>query len=155
MQQLIPTKNCLDLTKAAEGCRLHAYPDPASGNLPITIGWGNTCRADGTKFKLGDTVTQSEADNLLQFTLNQKGKEVNHLLGSTVLTQNEFDALVDFEYNVGEGNLGGSSLLKMIKLNPANPAIAAEFMKWEYANHEIFNGLVHRRLAESKLYFTK
>ena len=151
---MIPSKNCLDITKVSEGCKLKAYPDPASGNLPITIGWGNTIRADGTKFKLGDTLTQTQADNLLQFTINQVGKQVVATLGKTVVNQNQFDALVDFDYNEGNGRLLGSDLLKLVKVNPNNPAIAAEFMRWEYSNHKIFNGLVHRRVAEVKLYFT-
>ena len=154
MNKLTPSKNCLDITKASEGCVLEAYVDPASGGIPITIGWGNTIRADGTKIKMGETITQPQADNLLQYTINQKGKEVIALLGATTVNQNQFDALVDFEYNEGNGKLHGSTLLKLVLANPNNPVIAAEFMKWKYAQHKIFNGLVHRRAAEVKLYFS-
>ena len=55
----------LKLIKEFEGCRLNAYPDPLSGNLPITIGWGGTRKKDGSPFKMGDTITQAEADELL------------------------------------------------------------------------------------------
>ena len=151
---MIPSKNCLDITKASEGCNLKAYNDPGSGGLPITCGWGSTIRADGTKFKLGDSLTQAQADNLLQFTINQVGKQVVAALGNTIVTQTQFDALVDFDYNEGNGRLLGSNLLKLVKANPSNPVIAAEFMKWKYSNHKVFNGLVNRRAAEVKLYFS-
>lgn len=152
---MIPSKNCLDLIKSFEGCRLKAYNDPASGGLPITIGWGNTYRADGTNFKLGDTITQPIADNLLQLVANQKGKEVAALLGSTVVNQNQFDALVDFGYNCGLGNLSSSTLLKKVKLNPKDPTIGLEFLKWDKAAGKVLAGLTKRCTARVKLYFTK
>jgi lysozyme len=55
----------LKLIKEFEGCHLKAYPDPLSGNLPITIGWGTTRKKDGSPFKLGDKITQKAADDLL------------------------------------------------------------------------------------------
>ncbi len=55
----------LKLIKEFEGCHLKAYPDPLTGGLPITIGWGSTRKKDGSHFKLGDTLTQQEADALL------------------------------------------------------------------------------------------
>ena len=55
----------INLIKKFEGCHLKAYPDPLSGGLPITIGWGTTRKKNGTPFKLGDTITQKEADELL------------------------------------------------------------------------------------------
>ena len=55
----------LKLIKEFEGCHLKAYPDPLSGGLPITIGWGTTRKKDGSPFHMGDTITQQEADELL------------------------------------------------------------------------------------------
>jgi hypothetical protein len=55
----------IKLIKEFEGCHLKAYPDPLSGGLPITIGWGSTRKKDGSAFKLGDQITQQEADDLL------------------------------------------------------------------------------------------
>ena len=55
----------IKLVKEFEGCRLNAYPDPLSGGLPITIGWGCTRKKDGSPFHLGDSITQAEADELL------------------------------------------------------------------------------------------
>ena len=152
---MIPSKNCLDLIKSFEGCKLKAYNDPASGGLPITIGYGSTYRADGTPFKLGDTITQAQADNILQYVANQKGKEVSKLLGDTVVNQNQFDALVDFQYNEKAGNLAKSTLLKKVLANPNDPSIAKEFPKWNLGGDKVMSGLVIRRAAEVKLYFSK
>ena len=55
----------LKLIKEFEGCHLNAYPDPLTGGLPITIGWGSTRKKDGSPFQMGDTLTQQEADELL------------------------------------------------------------------------------------------
>ena len=152
---MTPSKNCLDLIKFSESCELEAYVDPASGHLPITIGWGNTYRADGTPFKLGDTITQAQADSILQYVANQKGKEVSKLLGDTVVNQNQFDALVDFQYNEKAGNLAKSTLLKKVLANPNDPSIAKEFPKWNLGGDKVMPGLVIRRASEVKLYFSK
>ena len=56
------TMTGLKLIKEFEGCHLSAYPDPLSGNLPITIGWGSTRRKDGSPFQLGQSISQQEAD---------------------------------------------------------------------------------------------
>ena len=152
---MIPSKNCLDLIKSFEGCNLKAYKDPASGGLPITIGYGSTYRADGTKFKIGDTITQAQADSILQYVATQKAKAVANLLAGTLLTQNQFDAVLDFAYNLGSGAFASSTLLKKIKANPNDPSISLEFLKWNKGGGIIMDGLTRRRAAESKLYFTK
>ena len=152
---MIPGKNCLDLIKSFEGLQLKAYNDPASGGLPITIGYGSTYKADGTKFKLGDTITEQQANSILQYVVTEKAKAVSTLLGSTILSQNQFDALVDFAYNLGSDNLATSTLLKLIKANPNNPTIDAEFLKWNKAGGKVMAGLIRRRKAEAELYFLK
>ena len=59
----------INLIKKFEGCHLNAYPDPLSGGLPITIGWGSTKDFDGTPFKMGRVISQKYADTLLEFDL--------------------------------------------------------------------------------------
>lgn len=67
------------------------------------------------------------------------------------LTQHQFDALVDFTFNVGCGNFRGSTLLK--KLNQGDVSGAAnEFPKWQYAGGKVLAGLVRRRAAEKALF---
>ncbi|HRC03299.1 MAG TPA: lysozyme, partial [Niabella sp.] len=69
-------------------------------------------------------------------------------------TQGQFDALVSFAYNLGIGALQRSTLLKLVRVNPKNPAIADEFAKWVNAGGKRLNGLVKRRAAEAALYFS-
>ena len=152
---MIPSKNCLNLIKSFEGCKLKAYNDPASGGLPITIGYGSTYRADGTKFKLGDTITQAQADSILQYVATEKSKAVATLLAGTIVNQNQFDALTDFAYNLGSGDLATSTLLKKVKVNPNDPSIRLEFMRWNKAGVNVMPGLTKRCTARVKLYFTK
>lgn len=60
----LPTPG-VDLIKEFEGCFLKAYPDPLTGNKPITIGWGATKKLDSSNWQLGETITQSQADEML------------------------------------------------------------------------------------------
>ena len=148
-----PSKNCYDLIKAEEGCVLHAYKDPGSGMLPITIGWGSTMRKNGDSIHLGETVTQQEADELLEWEVNNKAKVVNSLLLTTMINQNQFDALVSFAYNCGVGSFQHSTMRKKILLNPDDISIRNEFMRWNKAAGKELAGLTKRRKHEADLYF--
>jgi lysozyme len=169
-----PSQGCYDLIKSFEGCELLAYVDPASKGLPITIGWGTTLDQKGNPFKLGDTVSQYAADSLLEKEINEKSLGVIKLLGKKVLTQNQFDSLVCFSYNVGIGAFGKSTLLKKVLISPNDPTIKDEFLKYDKAdgshNHkdddgdglidepgekQVMQGLYKRRLAEWNLFNQK
>lgn len=69
------------------------------------------------------------------------------------LTQNQFDALVSFTFNLGEGSLKSSTLLKKVNANPSDTTISSEFLKWNKAGGKVIDGLTKRRQAEAKLYF--
>lgn len=149
---MIPSKNCIDLIKQFEGCKLNAYPDPGSSNgLPVTIGWGNTKYENGKPIHLGDTITQGQADQLLANEVAKVGQSVSGLLNGSNVSQNQFDAIVCFAYNVGMGNLANSTLLKLVK---AGKDASGEFEKWNKASGKVLHGLTRRRLAEKKLYQT-
>lgn len=139
-----------NLIKQFEGCKLKAYLD--SVKVP-TIGWGNTQYENGSKVKLGDTITQERADELFLLIVAKFEDGVTKLLRWQI-TQNKFNALVSFAYNVGLGNLGKSTLLKKVNANPSDPSILAEFAKWNKAGGKVLLGLTRRRKAESDLYFT-
>jgi len=143
------SKNLIDLIKKFEGCSLVAYKCPAG---IWTIGYGSTLYSDGRKVKQGDKITQQQAEQILAETL--KGYE-NFVDANTRddITQNEFDALVDFAYNCGNGNLKSSTLLKKVNLKPTDPSIRAEFLKWVRSNGKVLKGLIKRRTAEADLYF--
>lgn len=172
--------NGLTLIKSFEGCRLEAYPDPASPlaieqrktlnarragweNLsgdPWTIGWGSTgidtfnLRPDGKPGQIGPGTkwTQQQADERKAKDLEKFCADVNKLLKVQV-NDNQFAALVSFAYNAGTGNLRSSTLLRLV--NQCKFAEASEeFMRWTKAQGKELPGLVRRREAEKRLFLT-
>jgi len=143
------TEQAYRLIKLFEGCKLAAYRCPAN---VVTIGWGSTLDALGKPIKMGAKITQDQADALLQMEVDAKAVKVNLLISA--VNQNMFDALVSFSFNCGLGALRGSTLLKKVKINPYDPLIHNEFMKWDKVAGKPLKGLTIRREAESKLYFT-
>ena len=140
------SKNGLHLTEHFEGCRLTAYPDPGSGGDPWTIGYGHT----GPDVHPGLVITQEQAEQLLQQDVAKAVATVNERI-KIELSQDEFDALVDFVFNCGCGNFNSSTLLK--KLNQGDKEGAAnEFLKWDMAAGKHLAGLARRREAEMKLF---
>jgi len=137
-----------DLIKRFEGCKLKAYKCPAG---VWTIGFGNTFYEDGSKVEEGDIISQERADELFDVIISDFVKMTDLLVKSDV-TENNFSALVSFTFNVGTGNLKKSTLLKKVNIDPKDPTIKAEFMKWTRANNVVLKGLVRRREAEAKLY---
>lgn len=130
------------LTEFSEGFRSTAYQD--SGGV-WTIGYGHTKGV--TK---GMTCTQAQADQWLADDVKEASDAVNKLV-QVPLNQNQFDALVDFVFNLGIGNFQGSTLLKL--LNQGDYAGASnEFPKWNHDNGKVVAGLTIRRLAEQKLF---
>ena len=140
------------LIKRFEGFRAEPYRCPAG--VP-TIGYGATFYPGGKKVTMSDKlITESEATSLLTNMLTRFEQYVDSYCVDTV-TQNQFDALVSFCYNLGPANLKASTLLKKVNANPNDPTIRAEFMKWTKAGGRTLRGLVTRRTAEADLYFTK
>lgn len=140
----------INLMHEFEGCELDAYLCPA--NIP-TIGYGNTYYEDGRPVRMGDKITQERADQLFNMIAEDFAKRVRTLL-KKVLNENQFSALVSFAYNCGIANLNKSTLLKKVNINPADPTIYSEFLKWDKANGKPLAGLTRRREQEAKLYFT-
>ena len=140
------------LIQEFEGLRLTSYLCAAS--VP-TIGYGATYYLDGSKVKLGQTITRDQANQLLKDHLKEFEGSVIGLLNTTKVNQNQFDALVSFCFNLGVGNLAKSQLLRIVKANPNDTKIALEFAKWNRAGGEVSRGLVRRRKKEAELYFTK
>jgi lysozyme len=140
----------IDLMHFFEGCKLEAYQCSAK---VWTIGWGNTFYENGTLVRQGDKITQDRANSLFVFVANKFADEIKKLI-KTNLSENQFSALVCFAYNVGTGNLAKSTLLKKVNVNPNDPSISNEFLRWNKAGGKELLGLTRRRTAESKLYFT-
>jgi lysozyme len=139
-----------ELVKHFEGCKLTSYVCSAGHN---TIGYGNTFYENGVKVKPGDKITQQRAEELLDVILIKFVQQTNELIKSNV-NKNQRDALTDFAYNCGVGNLKSSTLLKLVNANPNDPEIRAQFMRWNKGGGKVLNGLTRRREAEANLYFS-
>lgn len=144
---LNPSPACINLIKEFESCRLTAYPDPGSGADPWTIGWGST----GPGIRKGTVWTQAQADSRFSEHVTQFGRSVEQLLNGAATNQHQFDALVSLAYNIGTGNLSGSTLLKKHKAGDYAGA-AAEFARWNKASGKVMAGLTRRRAAEAAMY---
>jgi lysozyme len=131
------------LIKSFEKCRLEAYQD--EGGV-WTIGWGHTPASPG------QTCTQAQADAWFLIDVAWAVGIVNALI-RVPLTQNEFDALVSFVFNVGAGNFRSSTLRR--KLNDGDYAGAAEqFLVWDHVDGAVSDGLKVRREAERALFLS-
>lgn len=131
-----------DIEKEFEGCRLTAYPD--SVGIP-TIGYGHTLGV-----KLGDVITQAQADKFLLDDLKTAINAV-HAAVHVPLTENEESALVDLVYNIGAGNFQHSTLLRLLNAGQ-HEAAADQFAAWNKAGGQVLAGLVRRRAAEAALF---
>ena len=147
---MTPSKNCIDLIKKFEGFRSEAYQDSVG---IWTVGYGSTMWPDGKKVQPGQRMTIQEAEAVMTWELTRKGKEILSGLPTTIINQNQYDALVSFAYNLGVGALLKSTLFKKLKVNPNDPSIRTEFMRWVNAGGKRLTGLVGRREAEANLYF--
>lgn len=131
--------------------KVEAYPDPATGGKPWTIGYGSTTDEAGNPISPGTVWTRKRAEDKFRQDLKRFERYVIDALDGDRVTQNQFDALVSFTYNVGPANLKRSTLLRKHK-NGDYKGAAAEFIRWNKANGKVLAGLTRRREAESKLY---
>lgn len=135
----------LALIKKFEGCKLSAYLCPA--NIP-TIGYGNTFYKNGNKVKIGDKITQQQAEELLMDLLPQYEAIVNKNI-KIDLTQYQFDALVSFVWNCGKSE----TLFRLVNSK------SKDLKTWWQTHYttgggKVLKGLVNRRKEESELFFT-
>lgn len=138
--------HAVSLIKRWEGCRLEAYPDPATGGDPWTIGWGST----GPGITKGVRWSQAQADDRLAIDVDRFMKGVRSVLKKPV-TDAQLGAMTSLAYNVGVGAFKDSTLLR--KFNAGDFAGAAvEFPKWRRANGKVMQGLVNRRADEQRVF---
>ena len=135
----------LKLIKFFEGCKLDAYYCPSN---VLTIGYGHTKTVHE-----GMTITQEEADNLLNLDIREFEKYVQSIV-KVPLKQHQFDALVSWTFNLGPYNLMNSTLLK--ELNSSNYSkVPSEIKRWNKSNNKVLDGLVKRREAEAKKFWNE
>lgn len=133
----------LAMTRQFEGCRLHAYQDCVG---VWTIGYGHT----GLDVTPGRTISEFEAEALLRADVKEAVACVNRAV-TVPIEQHQFDALVDFCFNVGVRAFTRSSLLLTLNQGQFEEA-AAEFGKWVHAGGKVLPGLVKRRAAEAAMF---
>ena len=130
-----------------EGLYLHTYDD---GTGTLTIGYGHTTAAGPPAVHRGQTITQAQADAILAEDLGKVEVQVNRLVRVTI-NQNQFDALVSFDFNTG--GLGRSSLLRSINQGDFSQ-VQADLAMWDRGGGRVMPGLLRRRQAEYLLFTT-
>lgn len=138
----VTSQNGIELIKSFEGCVLKAYQDAVG---IWTIGYGHT-----SNVYPGMSITAAQAEAYLKSDLTKFENSVNSYI-AIPLTQDMYDALVSFAFNVGAGALKNSTLLGKLNQGDINGA-AKEFDRWIHAGEKILPGLVKRRAAEKKMF---
>ena len=138
--------------KHFESCFLEAYWDKTGKCW--TIGWGHTGlqHKDGTVYQ-GRRITQTQAAELLAYDMHQFEQRVLAHVTAT-LTDDQFSALVSFDFNTGGLTLGGgkpSTLTRKLNADDYEGA-ALEFPKWNKSGGQVLKGLTRRRLSEQRLF---
>jgi len=137
------TDLCLKKIEKFEGCKLTSYQDSKG---IWTIGVGHTNHVQPFQ-----KITLEQARYFLKQDIFENENYINNL--KINLTQGQFDALVDFSYNLGIGTLLKSTLLKKVRLNPNDKSIKNEFMKYVYCGGKKHSGLIKRRTWEAIRYY--
>ncbi|MFQ4137851.1 peptidoglycan-binding protein [Nodosilinea sp. PGN35] len=150
----VPTPG-LDLIKTFEGLSLQAYPDPKTGNLPITIGWGSTRDKNGQPFKLGDRITRDEADALLLAQVaNTYLPPQQRIPAWGAMNDNQRGAILSFAYNLGANFYGASGFetISRVLRNQEWQNIEAALILYRNPGTNVEEGLLRRRLSEANVF---
>lgn len=132
------SKNGIELIKKFEGCRLTAYK--CAAGVP-TIGYGHTAGV-----KMGQTITQAQAESFLKDDLIRYEKNVEKYNDKYHWNQNEFDALVSFAFNTGSVDQLTAAGTRDRK------TIAEKMLQYNKAAGKTLDGLTKRRKAERELF---
>jgi GH24 family phage-related lysozyme (muramidase) len=150
-------QQALDLIKEFEGFEAKAYYDPLSGGLPITIGYGSTRRRDGSRFMIGNVISQKEAEDLLSYQLETDYlPSLQKIPYWNEMNDNQRSALLSFAYNLGAnfyGSAGFNTITQRLK-NKEWSKVPDALMLYVNPGTNVEAGLRRRRAAESKLWST-
>jgi len=176
MNNLKASEDCKRIIRAFEGLRTEAYRCPAK---KLTIGYGHLVtdkaetlnlpsgtllmKADGENAKIkrpdgsiSKNLTKAECEELLDLDIEKYERHVLNCIGDSKTTQNQFDAMVSFTFNLGTSNFSNSTLKR--EHNNGNYSLASKnFGQWVKAKngrggYDTLQGLVKRRKAEESLY---
>ena len=144
----------IELIKSFEGCKLYAYKAVQSETY-YTIGYGHY----GSDVYEGMTITQAQAEEMLKNDLKKYEGYVNTFLNNNgiVISQNQFDALVSFTYNLGNVWVSTPTFqLKTILCNGCEnyspTEITTAFTNWNKSGGKVLEGLTRRRRAEAEMF---
>lgn len=133
----------IETLKELEGVRHKAYLD--TGGV-----WTNGAGHTGPDVYEGQIVDDNQINQWLKDDVAEAEDAVNRLV-TVPLTQNQYDALVSFVYNLGEGQFKKSTLLRRLNAKDYEGA-RNEFKRWVYDNGKLIAGLVKRRYAEAEMF---
>jgi GH24 family phage-related lysozyme (muramidase) len=154
------SQNGLNLIESAEGFAkvvapdtVTAFPDPATGGEPLTIGYGSTAAGIGQPVVAGMTISRAQALDFLGTSIESGFLPVLQSTITVPITQNMLDACLSLIYNIGPNNWKKSTVLKQI--NAQNWCAAGNaFLLWNKAAGKVLPGLTSRRMAERNLFLT-
>ena len=133
--------NGINLIKQYEGCKLFAYRDSVG---VATIGYGHT-----KGVRMGQAITQKQANDFLREDITVAEKVLNNM--GINFTQNQFDALCSWIFNLGTGNFIHSTMMKRISAGAGDETITDELIRWHNAGGKPLLGLMRRRVAEANM----
>ena len=135
----------IDLIKKFEGCKLYAYRDSVG---VATIGYGHI-----KGVKMGMSITQQQAETFLKDDI----KPVETFLNGMGInyTQGQFDSLISFIFNLGQGNFKSSTMYKYIVARKSDLEITDQMVKWHNAGGKPLLGLMKRRCSEANMFLGK
>lgn len=128
----------LSITEQEEGLRLKAYQD--SGGI-WTCGYGHTLNVSPS------TVCTPELAAIWLASDTESAVAAVNRLVSVPLNQNEFDALVDFVFNLGATKFASSTMLDLLNKGDYSGA-ALQFERWDLCGGKVVAGLLNRRIVE-------
>lgn len=142
---------CIESIKRWESFRSSPYLD--TGGV-WTIGYGTIMYPNGKRVKKTDpAISEPEAEKIMLYFIMKFAKGVDAATRDDI-TQNQFDALCSFAYNVGIDQFRRSTLLRIANLDPNNKEIRRQFMRWVYDDGKLVAGLRNRRKYEADMYFS-
>lgn len=144
------TEKCIEMLKALEGFQEKPYWDYQQ----YSIGYGSACKAD----EYPDGITREEADRLLRKYIQAFEKDLDAFLdkNGVRLTDNQYDALICFTYNLGSGWMRNTKLSNLlVSGNYTENEFASAYGVWCHVgtDAQIHKGLINRRVRELKMFF--
>jgi lysozyme len=136
------------LIRKWEGCRLTAYPDPATGGAPWTIGYGSTVGVHP-----GMHITLAQAESLMEMDVQHRSAQLSQWIHVPV-SDNELCAIISLAYNVGLGAVYHSQLLADLNAGKPPKAVSQDFMHFIHAAGHVMQGLVNRRKDEISIFLS-